>query len=90
MRAKSIEFGTGVVFNRTRRSAPPARWEKTTDVTTVTQRMNDGNGRSLALEESVWLTVRIGNILNRVSFIAADGSAVELLIRTAFLNCHVS
>lgn len=52
-------------------------------------RLNDANGRPLALSESVLMTVRFGNTMYRVGFIVADRLVVEVLIGTTSLNHHL-
>lgn len=89
MRTSQFAFDTGAGLNIIRRSALPEGWEEGIDRKANSMRLNDANGRPLALGESTWLPIRFANSLYRVKFIVADRLAVEVIIGTAFLNRHL-
>lgn len=59
------------------------------DSATAPPRLNEANGRQLALGESVGLTTRFANTLYQNMFIVAERLAVDVIIGSDFMNRHV-
>ena len=89
LRPTTVVIDTGAGFALIKKSRLPANWREFEVNSTNLPRLGDANGNALQLEAMVHLTIRLGNTLYRVPFLVAERLAVDVIVRTAFMNKHV-
>lgn len=81
-----FSLNTGSSYNIIRRNLLPFGLQQCFDTHWKDPRLNDANKKPLSIAEMVFLTVLFGKIHYVAKFVVAGYLAIDVIVRTAFLN----